>query len=573
MKRYLLFILMPAIGFISKAQTLQADFNTYGGYACTGRPQVYYDASTTTSGSINSWLWNFGDGISSTSKDIAHTYSNTGTYNITLQVGNTLGQSASVTKTVTVTPGPVANFYVMALDSCAPTTRQFVFTNTSQNTNGVQRWNFGDGNGSTESFPTYTYAADGIYQVYFTTGGLIGCPSDTLVRLIQVPFNKPVLPTIGPLTLTATYECTDDNGWTNYFLDKNTPLNRSDDTLLISLKKNGNNIGTIGNGSFNVKVAATQGAGSNTGVLLTNPLITNASGFWVMNRYWEVTPTTQPTTPVGVRFYYNTQDLADVNGSYPTHNLNHQDLLFYKTIGGNPDPTTNLAGATQIISITNGTTPDVNKWVYTNLSYNRHSAEFKVASFSGGGGGATGNLQVLPVKLLSFNAVARGSDAVVIWTVANNGDAENYTIERSTNGIDFIAVKTITATILQPTFSWIDAGAVENKKLFYRLKVKEKNGDSSYSPIKTINGQTDRSLITISPNPAAAYLVVNTERSLNTPLQLVMFDGKGRKVFAKRIGTGSNEKILLPQLPSGYYHVNIVDNHQQLFTTNIFICQ
>jgi Leucine-rich repeat (LRR) protein len=189
-----------------------------------------------------------------------------------------------------------------------------------------------------------------ITNATFTENGLFSLRSEISLQRSDTT----ILPAV-PLNVQASYEYTDNNGWTNYYWDHSTPDNLADDILLLSLKKNGQDIGNVGQRTCMVRLAATTGAGSNTAIKLTNPLITNTSGYWVMNRYWQVTPLREPLTSVGVRFYYNNQDLADINGSYPTHNLTNDKLIFFKTVGGNPDPTTNLAGATQIISILPGT--------------------------------------------------------------------------------------------------------------------------------------------------------------------------------------------------------------------------
>ncbi len=104
-----------------------------------------------------------------------------------------------------------------------------------------------------------------------------------------------------------------------------------------------------------------------------------------MNRYWNITPTAQPTSSVGVRFYYNSQDLADVNGDDPKGPIIHTELTVYKLQGGNPDPTTNWAGATAVTYYASGGSPSLTNWVYTDLGNSTHQAEFLVSNFSGGG--------------------------------------------------------------------------------------------------------------------------------------------------------------------------------------------
>jgi PKD repeat protein len=390
MKKAIPFFIFLAFNNYCVAQTCSVSLLPKDTVICAGR-SITLKANATGTAPIQ-YVWT--DFSQAMGQTLVVSPSNTITYYVNINTGN--GCVAKDSVKVSVSPKPLASFILAVTDSCSIASQTVQFLNSSTNPSVNYLWNFGDGF-STVSSPAHVYTAEGIYSVQLKAVNVSGC-SDSITKVIQVKTFKPIVPAAGFLSLTATSECTTPDGWTNYFNDNNTPSNAADDVLLLSLKKNGNNIGSVGNGNFTLKTTATQGAGSNTAILLTHPLITNPSGFWVMNRYWEVKPTNQPTSPVSVRFYFNTQDLADVNGSFPTHNLTYNNLLFYKTTGGNPDPTTNLNGATRIISIVNASQADSNKWVYTNLLNNRHMAEFKVNSFSGGGGGATSNGLLLPIE-------------------------------------------------------------------------------------------------------------------------------------------------------------------------------
>jgi hypothetical protein len=117
-------------------------------------------------------------------------------------------------------------------------------------------------------------------------------------------------------TITANFECLASNGWTHYIYDgADNTLNTADDILVISLKKNGNNIGKVGDGTFVAKQVLTSGYGSDGHKITTTnaPYVNNNVNAWaVMGRYWDVVPTTQPSTQVDVRFYYDDQDFGDV---------------------------------------------------------------------------------------------------------------------------------------------------------------------------------------------------------------------------------------------------------------------
>ncbi|MEZ4687934.1 MAG: hypothetical protein R3B47_18290 [Bacteroidia bacterium] len=64
-------------------------------------------------------------------------------------------------------------------------------------------------------------------------------------------------------------------------------------------------------------MASTPNAGTGYAVDLTSTagyLGPNQAAL-AMNRYWNVTATNQPTQPVGVRFYYNDEDVVDLNAT------------------------------------------------------------------------------------------------------------------------------------------------------------------------------------------------------------------------------------------------------------------
>lgn len=63
------------------------------------------DESTTPSGRITQWAWDFGDGNTSSAQNPIHTYSTAGAYTIELVVTNSLGETASALDEVSVTDG------------------------------------------------------------------------------------------------------------------------------------------------------------------------------------------------------------------------------------------------------------------------------------------------------------------------------------------------------------------------------------------------------------------------------------------------------------------------------------
>ncbi len=370
-----------------------------------------------------------------------------------------------------------------------------------------------------------------------------------------------LLPTISNSHLAANFECTDSYGWTNYYYDPGTPDIIVDDTLLLSIKKNGNDIGQIGNGIFSVEAAATQNAGSNTGILLTNRLITNPSGFWVMNRYWKVVPTTQPTSPVYVRFYFNTQDLNDVNGSFPSHNLIYTDLLFYKSIGGNPDPSTNLTGAQRIISIANGSIADTTHWLYEDLQNNRHAAEFQVANFSGGGGGATVNGYLLPLQLTSFKASEQQRKVAVTWTTSKESNIDGYELSVSADAQNYTLLFQTNPNLNNDeknhyAFSYKESNL---DKAYYKLRIVEKNGTIVSSAVAIIEFEKSQQNFRMFPNPAYNFVTIENVTNANVSSVVSIYNSIGIKISQQKI-TGRLSRLDISMLHSGNYKLAINNN-------------
>ncbi|MBL0103950.1 MAG: PKD domain-containing protein [Bacteroidetes bacterium] len=62
-----------------------------------------------TSGNVNIWGWNFGDGGTSTAQNPTHVYASAGTYNVTLISGDTLGCIDTIVHPITIYPLPTAS--------------------------------------------------------------------------------------------------------------------------------------------------------------------------------------------------------------------------------------------------------------------------------------------------------------------------------------------------------------------------------------------------------------------------------------------------------------------------------
>jgi PKD repeat protein len=140
----------------------------------TGTAPLTVNFTDSSTGSITSRSWAFGDGTTSTAQNPTKIYTNTTTtartYTATLTVSNASGsRTASKTITVAAGAGPlVANF--SATPTSGPAPLAVTFANASTGTGSLTySWTFGDGGTSTLQNPAHTYGTAGTYAVSLTT--------------------------------------------------------------------------------------------------------------------------------------------------------------------------------------------------------------------------------------------------------------------------------------------------------------------------------------------------------------------------------------------------------------------
>ena len=130
--------------------------------------------------SVTAWNWIFGDGSTSASQNPSHTYTNSGTFSVTLLGINNLGipiagTNATVTVSATAPEFDVA-FTAAPTTGYAPLTVDFSATNVDNFGNAITswNWNFGDGTTSILQNPVHTYTTNGNFTLTLTATNNLG---------------------------------------------------------------------------------------------------------------------------------------------------------------------------------------------------------------------------------------------------------------------------------------------------------------------------------------------------------------------------------------------------------------
>lgn len=170
-----------------------ADFSNSS--VCLGTMTSFSDLSTVSSGTIQSYSWDFGNGYTSTQPTPTQLYGASGSFNASLTITTTAGCTSTVTHPVTVYALPVAQFSTSPV--CLNNTTAF----TDQSTGNIQSWawTFGDGNTSGIQSASNIYTSAGNFNTTLIVTTVDGC-RDTVSNAVTV-YAPPVA------AFTATNAC------------------------------------------------------------------------------------------------------------------------------------------------------------------------------------------------------------------------------------------------------------------------------------------------------------------------------------------------------------------------------
>jgi PKD repeat protein len=138
-------------------------------------------------GTINSFLWNFGDGADqSTELNAKHTFTTPGTYYVSLTANGTNGCITTHEEEVIINSKPIADFSITNENVCNNTSLQFQDDTTVPDTPlSKWAWNFGDSQVSNASNPSHRFNLPGSYNVTLNVTAESGC-SDVIQKAITV---------------------------------------------------------------------------------------------------------------------------------------------------------------------------------------------------------------------------------------------------------------------------------------------------------------------------------------------------------------------------------------------------
>lgn len=295
----------------------------------------------------------------------------------------------------------------------------------------------------------------------------------------------------------------------------------------------------------NVSITRT-GTGTNVGIYMNTTgtsYTSNNNNFYIAgagtNRVGSVGSTAQATLA-----NWQTASGKDANSFA-------ENPLFADLTNGNLKPT---APAIDNQGVSVGITTDI-----TGLARSLTTPDIGCYEFAG----------VVPVKLSNIAAIKNGADILVKWTTISEINSQSFVIERSVDGSSFTTIGSVDAkgnTNGNEYYQFNDKDAANTtaKKLYYRLRMIDKDGHHDYSSIAAVQLGKNYAIVKAYPNPfiTELYTVVSTDQKGTAMIDIKDITGRAILLRQQSIVPGDN-KILVTgaeTLNKGIYILTVTFN-------------
>lgn len=163
----------------------------------------------------------------------------------------------------------------------------------------------------------------------------------------------------------------------------------------------------------------------------------------------------------------------------------------------------------------------------------------------------------LPVTLTSFAAVIRNCEAKIDWETDNAVNFSHFVIERSNDGRNFTAIAQI--PYRQSNYTYSDP-VNNNKTIFYRLKMVDIDGSSSYSTVVAVRASCQLNNLKVYPTVTDNTVQVILPQGYEAA-RLELYNVSGQLMRPGVNGSGTVRNIELGSLPRAVYMLRVINGN------------
>jgi hypothetical protein len=195
------------------------------------------------------------------------------------------------------------------------------------------------------------------------------------------------------------------------------------------------------------------------------------------------------------------------------------------------------------------------------------------------GSGASLSCVPLPIELLNFSGKLLPNSISLNWSTASEINNDYFTIERSSNGINFneIAQKDGAGT----SITTIEYSIIDNNPFnginYYRLKQTDFDGTSKLSSIIGVEFYKEENLLNnIHPNPTTTDINFDFYSPISGIVKVQILDYTGRVVVEENMTVGEGKTSLnakMGELAKGIYSLKVAFDQTGYNSVNMIIKQ
>lgn len=172
------------------------------------------------------------------------------------------------------------------------------------------------------------------------------------------------------------------------------------------------------------------------------------------------------------------------------------------------------------------------------------------------------NICVLPVQYIFFTGKKDNDIVELNWATAGEKDASHFEIERSTDGVNFEKIGSVSASgnsnrVID--YSFIDIHPLSGNA-YYRLKQVDYNGQYEYSKIININS-VKNSEVQVIPNPNNGTFNVVVLGAPKEAYEISVLNSLGQAIYSttgKSESSNITQAVNIQNLASGVYYVRVI---------------
>lgn len=170
----------------------------------------------------------------------------------------------------------------------------------------------------------------------------------------------------------------------------------------------------------------------------------------------------------------------------------------------------------------------------------------------------------LSVKFTNVKAYTSGSRNIIEWTNLSEAGVFNYTVEKSTDGVQFTTLTEVAARSNASTREgYIQQDGRPAEKTYYRISATELSGEISYSPVvKVLRGEAGTASFSIYPNPVAGkQFTLQYKGQPREAFRLQVLNNTGQILYTRQWihpGGQAAQSVELPaNLSKGMYYLQL----------------